>query len=57
MANIYINGVDETVKAQANCAFDQMGLSMTAGIKLYLHYVAHHQHIPFEPGGGKKELE
>lgn len=40
--------VDPALKEQSERVFQQMGLDMTAGIKMYLTQVVLHQAIPFE---------
>lgn len=40
---------DPLIKKRARKTFERMGLDLSAGLNMYLHYVAQHGHIPFEP--------
>jgi addiction module RelB/DinJ family antitoxin len=40
---------DPLTKKRARNIFERMGLDLSTGLNVYLHYVAQHGHIPFEP--------
>lgn len=49
MSTIQIRDIDENVKKAAEKVFKKMGISNSAGIKIYLNQVAVTGKIPFEP--------
>ena len=40
---------DPLTKKRARKVFERMGLDLSTGLNMYLHYVAVHGRIPFEP--------
>ena len=51
MSTIQVRGVHDPVKQAAQQVFSQMGISMSAAIKMFLHHVAITRVIPFKPTG------
>jgi addiction module RelB/DinJ family antitoxin len=40
--------IDDDLKTQSKAFFDEVGLSMTDGIRIYLKYIIKNKNIPFE---------
>ncbi len=53
-ANMHIR-IDRKVKANADKLFQEMGLTLSSGVSLYLRKVIHTGHIPFDLSVPDKE--
>ncbi len=49
MTKIVTSNIDTTTKEAAEAVFDQMGLTTSSAIKLFLNQVATTKSIPFQP--------
>lgn len=48
--------VDKRLKKRAERVFDQMGMSMTSAINIFLAQCVREQRLPFQPGATPEEL-